>query len=119
MHDEEFYLPILKEIVEKQKTMLGGKVALGIARKAPLTINPSNEIEEFFGDGKQAVNILVQQYEDFAGPKVIDSNVQNVVKSQVNNDDYDKLPERARPGFTYESDSGGKGILASIKSKLA
>lgn len=119
MQDEEFYLPIIRQIVDKQKTMLGDKVALGRARKAPLTISPDNEIEEFFGDGKQAVDILVQQYEDFAGPNVVDSNVQNIVKSEVDSDDYDKLPERIRPGFTPESNSEGNGFLSSIKSKLA
>lgn len=119
MQDEEFYLPIIKKIVDKQKAMLGDKVALGRARKAPLTINRNNNVEEFFGDGQQAVNILVNQYEEFAGPKVIDSNVQNVVKSEVDPEDYDKLPERVRPGFTPEKSENGKGLLSSIKSKLA
>jgi hypothetical protein len=119
MQDEEFYLPLIKEIVGKQKTMLGDKVALGRARKAPLTINPDGEIEEFYGDGEQAVDILVQQYEEFAGKSVIDSNVQNVVKSKIDPDDYGKLPERIRPGFTPDDDNSGEGILSSIKAKLA
>jgi hypothetical protein len=119
MQDEEFYLPIITKIVDKQKTMLGDKVALGRARKAPLTINKDNEIIEFYGDGKQAIDILVQKYEEFAGEKVIDSSVRNVVKSEADPEDYEKLPERTRPGFTPDQSSNGKGLISSIKSKLA
>jgi len=119
MEDKEFYLSVIRGIMDKEKKMLGEKVALAKARKAPLQINPGGEIDDLYGKGDQAVDILVQQLEDVAGKKVIDSGIQNYIRSEYETDEYDKLPERIRPGYSPESEKKSGGFLSSIKSKLA
>lgn len=120
MEEKEFYLSVMEDIMEKENAMIGEKVALARARKAPLQISPSGEIEDYYGDGKQAVDILMQQLESVAGEKVIDSTVRNMIKSEYEPSDHDMLPERIRPGFTpSKSESSSNGFFSSLKSKLA
>lgn len=119
MEDKEFYLSVMRDILDKETSMIGEKVAMARARKAPLQITPKGEIDDYYGDGKQAVDILMQQLEHVAGRKVIDSVVRNLVQSEYDPDDYEMLPERIRPGFTPTSNSSSNGLLHSIKSKLA
>ncbi len=118
MEDKEFYLSVIRGIMNKEEKMLGEKVALAKARKAPLEINPGGEINDIYGKGEQAVDILVQQLEDVAGKKVIDSGIQNYIQSEYETEEYDKLPERIRPGYSSESEEGS-GFISSIKSKIA
>lgn len=119
MEEKEFYLSVMTDILEKENAMIGEKVAMARARKAPLQISPSGEIEDYYGDGKQAVDILMQQLEQVAGKKVIDSAVRNLIKSDYEPSDHDRLPERIRPGFTPSSSGSSNGFISSLKSKLA
>jgi len=119
MEDKDFYLSVIRGIIDKEKSMLGGKVALAKARKAPLEISPKGEIDDFYGKGDQTVDILAQQLEDVAGKKVIDSGIRNYIKSEYDQEDYKKLPERLRPGYVPSSRESSQGFLSSLKSKLA
>lgn len=119
MEEKEFYLSVMEDIMDKENAMIGEKVALARARKAPLQISPKGEVEDYYGDGKQAVDILMQQLEQVAGKKVIDSTVRNLIKSDYDPSDHDMLPERLRPDFSPDNSSSSSGLLSSLKSKLA
>lgn len=55
---QEYYMDVLKRIVENEKDALGEEVALKWARKTPLKINEDGEITGFYGRGEDAVEIL-------------------------------------------------------------
>lgn len=55
---QEYYLDMLKDIVDEQKEFLGPEVALKQARKAPLQIDSEGRVVGFYGKGENALDIL-------------------------------------------------------------
>ncbi|MFB6115192.1 MAG: hypothetical protein ABEK04_02785 [Candidatus Nanohalobium sp.] len=116
MPNDDEYLQLLRKIVDNQKKLVGKKVALGKARSAPLRINPDHEIEEYYGEGKNAVDLLLQQYEKVWGKDVADKKMQRLVEKELDEEEYNKVPERIRPEAREEDNS--KGLVAKLKKAL-
>ncbi|MGC8812700.1 MAG: hypothetical protein ACP5O8_03920 [Candidatus Aenigmatarchaeota archaeon] len=67
MKEKETYVKILNEMIKAMTELLGSKVALICARRAPLIISPEGKVEDFYGEGKIAVETLLKQYEEVIG----------------------------------------------------
>jgi hypothetical protein len=94
---QELYLKIIQAIVSAFKTFLGDKTALAKARKAPLFIDKNGEVSAYYGNGKNAVDILVQQFETVLGAEVAHLKIRNVVRDEVPEEQWQLLPERIQP----------------------
>ncbi len=55
---QEYYLDLMKRIVDEEREALGEETALKWARKTPLRINADGEITGFYGKGEETVEIL-------------------------------------------------------------
>lgn len=55
---QEYYLDLMKRIVDEEREALGEETALKWARKTPLKINSDGEITGFYGKGEETVEIL-------------------------------------------------------------
>lgn len=106
MNEKDRHLRLIRDIVGNQKKMLGKKLAIARARSAPLRINTDGEIEEYYGDGKNALDLLVQQYEEVWGEDVADRKIQDTVREEFDQEDYGEIPERIRPEKRELNDSG-------------
>lgn len=62
--EKEIYVKILNAIIKKMKELLGEKIALTCARRAPLVINLKGKVIDYYGEGEVVVDILLKQYED-------------------------------------------------------
>lgn len=100
----------LQMIVDRFARLFGRKAALQYARQAPLEISPDGTIDTYYGEGKQAIDILLQQYEDVMGKDVTDKHVRNAMRS-LDDSYHDLIPERIRP----ISPSPEHTMLARIK----
>jgi hypothetical protein len=65
--EKDVYIKILNEMVKAMSKLLGSKIALICARRATLIINSEGKVEDFYGNGKLAVEILLKQYEEVIG----------------------------------------------------
>lgn len=55
---QEYYKNSIEDIVEEQKDFLGPELALKQARQAPLDINSEGKVQDFYGKGEDALEIL-------------------------------------------------------------
>jgi hypothetical protein len=116
MTEEEKYLNLLQEIMEKQQSLLGEKVAEGKARSAPLEITPEGDIDKYYGEGQNAVDLLIQQYEKVWGTQNADKKIKRTVRGQLEPKDYDLVPERIRPEEKQKMQ--GSGIVGKMKKAI-
>ncbi len=108
---EEFYLEAVQSIIDEMASFMGEDVGLKFARKAPLQMTPDGEVKAYYGTGRKALNILVENYEDYLGKAVADQKMTGAV-SYVDEEKRDLLPEQIRPG------SGDEGSSQSLVGRL-
>lgn len=116
MSENDRYLGLIRAIVDNQEKMEGKKVAIGKARSAPLQINADGEIEKYYGEGENALDMLIQQYEQVWGEKVADRKIRNTIRKELEDEEYEKVPERVRPS---EDQSDEKGIFSKVKELIS
>jgi hypothetical protein len=114
---EEFYLDVIQSVVDKISGFMGDDVGMKFARKAPLQITPDGEVQAYYGTGRKALGILIDNYEDYMGDAVADQKIKNAVSS-YEEEKYDLVPERVRPEKESEKEEGG-GILSKILGSSA
>lgn len=92
--EDDQYLALMQRIIEEMRGFLGAKAALKVARKAPLTIDADQNVQSYYGTGENALQILIEQYENYLGRTVAD----NRIRKAVNGTDHTKLlPDRLKP----------------------
>lgn len=109
---QEFYLNAIQAIIDQFSNMLGEDVGYKFARKAPLEILPGGEVQAYYGKGRNALETLVEQYEEVWGQKVAHNKVQNAMESGVNEENYELLPDYMRP------EENGGGFFGQIVNQL-
>lgn len=94
---DQFYIDVIQRTVYGFAEIFGEKVALENARKAPLNITVDGQVTGYYGSGKEAFDMLVQQYESMFGKDVADRKVRNMLHGTVSKDEKHLLPERLQP----------------------
>lgn len=94
---DDAYIRILQEIIDGQASFLGRKLALKQARRAPIEIDSEGSVTGFYGDGKNAVDILVTTFETVVGEDVADRKIRNHLRDTIDSEEYALLPERVKP----------------------
>lgn len=94
---QELYLTVIRDIVDTFKDFLGDKTALAKARKAPLFIDKDGNVSAYYGQGRNALEILVNQFESVLGREVARVKIRAAVRQTVPEDQMELLPERIRP----------------------
>jgi hypothetical protein len=107
MADEETYLHLLDTILQHHIDLVGEKVALTAARKAPLEIDTEGTVTGFYGDGREALDILTDLFIEMAGQEVTLSRIRSIVEDELDEQDYDTVPERIRPHDDSEKQQNG------------
>lgn len=113
MPEEDKHLHLIKAIVKNQERLEGKKVAIGRARSAPLQIDSEGEIKQYYGEGKNALDLLIQQYEEVWGQNVADKKIRNTVQKEFEPEDYSEVPERVRP--EKREDSSSEGLIEKVR----
>lgn len=103
---EEFYLESIQSVIDTVSGFMGDDVGLKFARKAPLQIMPNGEVQAYYGTGRKALTILIENYEDYMGEAVADQKIKSAL-SDIDDEKRDLVPERVRPDKEDESSSGG------------
>ncbi|MDY6777999.1 MAG: hypothetical protein SVU32_04990 [Candidatus Nanohaloarchaea archaeon] len=93
---QEFYLKTIRNIVDAIADFFGDQIALGYARSAPLEVNAEGEIEAYYGKGRQALEILVEQFENDIGREAADEQLRAALQD-LSETKHQLLPERIRP----------------------
>lgn len=109
---KDFYLSFIRDLIAEQEAMLGRNVALQKARSAPLEIDKDGNINDFYGQGEDVLETLVQQFGGVWGEDVAQRKVRDTVRGSVPEEKYDLLPEYMIPSKEQ------KGILGQIVSQL-
>lgn len=109
---EEFYLDVIQSIVDKISGFMGDDVGLKFARKAPLQITPDGDVQAYYGTGRKALGILIDNYEGYMGEAVADQKIKGVI-SNYDEEKYDLVPERARPEKESEKEESD-GLISKI-----
>ena len=60
--NNEFYLDLMKDLVEDQKKMLGEQVALQKARGTPLEMDKDGDITGYYGKGEDVLETILRKY---------------------------------------------------------
>lgn len=110
--EHEKYLHIFNMILESQKQMLGDKVGLKYVRKAPLELDLDDHIVDYYGEGTDVLDILVEQYEEVWGDEVADRKIGRKLKDELDEDDWDLLTDDLRAIEEKQS------AVSQIKNKL-
>lgn len=103
---EEFYLEAIQSCIDTVSGFMGDDVGLKFARKAPLQIMPGGEVQAYYGTGRKALTILVENYEKYMGKSVADQKIKGAL-SDIDEDKRELVPERIRPESKEESGSSG------------
>jgi hypothetical protein len=111
---QEFYLEAIQRIVESISNFFGEEMALGYARKAPLEVRPDGEVAAYYGKGRKALDILVEEFEKDLGKDAAYHRIEREFED-LPEEKRKLLPERIRP--ENSEDSGGlthflRGIFA-------
>lgn len=110
---EEFYLEAIQSIIDTISGFMGDDVGLKFARKAPLQITPDGEVQAYYGTGRKALTILVENYEDYMGKTVADQKIKNAL-SDFDDDKRDLVPEDVRPEKSDGDEDSSGGIISRI-----
>lgn len=111
---QEFYLEAIRSIVSEVASFFGEKMALGYARRAPLEVSADGEVLAYYGKGRKALEILVNNLEDDIGKDAADARIKRAL-SYVPEEKRSLLPERLRPEKGSEH---GTTFLQRIKTLL-
>lgn len=103
---EEFYLDAIQSVIDTVSGFMGDDVGLKFARKAPLQIMPNGDVQAYYGTGRKALTILIENYEDYMGKTVADQKIKGAL-SDIDDEKRDLVPEKVRPEKKDESSSGG------------
>lgn len=95
--NREFYLRAVKIVVDRFEQLLGKKVAMKYARKAPLEISPDGEITGYYGEGRKALEILGEQYEEAWGEEVAYRKIRRSFGKEMDESEIDLLPDSMAP----------------------
>lgn len=98
-------------LIDRFSDLLGRKTALIKARKAPIQISPEGEIEAFYGEGEQVLNVLIHQYEEVFGSAVARKEAQTALRPVADEEDQEYLPD------SLQADNIGtsKSLLARLR----
>lgn len=110
---EEFYLEAIQSVIDSISGFMGDDVGLKFARKAPLQITPDGEVQAYYGTGRKALTILVENYEDYMGDAVADQKITGAL-SGVEDEKLDLIPEDVRPQSQEEKESSSGGIIGRL-----
>lgn len=113
MDEKEFYLNLIREIVDDQRNMIGNKVAMQKARASPLEIDKDDEITGFYGRGENVLNTISDKYGEVWGEKVARRKMRRTVRENVDEEHYELVPDYMVP----EQDSG-EGIVSRLMTRL-
>lgn len=94
---QEFYLEVIQRVIDKFEELLGTKVALKYARKAPLQIMPDGEVQAYYGQGRKALETLGKQYEEVWGDEVAYRKIRHALEGEIQESEIKLLPERMQP----------------------
>ncbi len=92
----DVYNTILQTIVDRMNALLGQKISLTQARKAPIEIGSDGTVQEFYGDGRSAVRILFEQYTEYTGELVARNQITRALE-QIDDDLEELLPDNLTP----------------------
>lgn len=108
----DFYLTLVRDILQSQKDLVGEDVALKHARKAPLEIDANGDVKNFYGKGEDSLETLIQQFEDVWGKEVAHRKIRRAIEDDVSEQEYERLPEYIRP------QEGEPGLLNRVIDSL-
>lgn len=111
---QEFYLSTIQTIVDDVSQFFGDQIALGYARKAPLEVSSNGEVRAYYGKGRKALEILVEQFENDIGREAADKRIKNVL-SDLSEDERKLVPERIRP----DQETREEGLLDKVREAIA
>jgi hypothetical protein len=94
---QELYLTTIREVVTAFKNFLGEKTTLAKARKAPLFIDKDGNVSAYYGNGRNAVDILTTQFETVLGETVAHRKIRGIVRETVPEGQWELLPNRIQP----------------------
>ena len=92
---KKVYLEIFNAIINSMKELLGSKVAIIYARKAPIVMTMEGKVTDFYGEGEVVLEILLSQYESLMGD-VCHKPIKRAIKEILKKTPV-KVPERIRP----------------------
>lgn len=110
---EEFYLEAIQSVIDSISGFMGDDVGLKFARKAPLQITPDGEVQAYYGTGRKALSILVENYQDYMGDAVANQKIIGAL-SDVDDEKLDLIPEDVRPESQEEKESSSGGIISRL-----
>ncbi len=110
---QDFYEKAIDRIIDTFIDLLGRKTALMTARKAPLEINKDGDVTGFYGEGKQVLSILTDQYADVFGKTVARRKVRQAIEDMIDDETREHLPTKLR---TIETDDNG--FVARLLDRL-
>lgn len=93
--------------------MLGEKTALMNARKAPLEIDKDGTITDFYGEGRQVLSILTEQYAAVFGEYVARRKVRKALDDIV-----DEETEQLLPDDLQSVETGDDSIFLRLREQL-
>lgn len=94
MREKDVYIEILNLMISKMSNLLGDKIALSCAKRAPLVMDLNGKVENYYGGGETVVDILLKQYENIMGD-VCHCPIQRAIEDVANKYPV-KLPERIK-----------------------
>ncbi|MFT4868792.1 MAG: hypothetical protein ACI83Q_000402 [Colwellia polaris] len=112
---QEFYLECLQKTMDAVTDLFGEKIGQRYARQAPLEITPEGEIKAYYGPGRNALQNLVTQYEEYMGDSTANSKIRNALE-EVSEDKYELLPEEIRPEKEDDRNSFLDNLISKIKT---
>lgn len=111
---QSFYLEVIQAIINRISTLFGQRIALGYARQSPLEIAPEGHVKAYYGKGRQALTILMEQIESDLGNQVADNQMRSALREKTLKQ-QELLPDDIRPTTNSNTNDG---LLARIKSFL-
>ncbi|PSH01096.1 MAG: hypothetical protein BRC30_00060 [Nanohaloarchaea archaeon SW_7_46_7] len=110
--NNEFYLDLMKDLVEDQKKMLGEQVALQKARGTPLEMDKDGDITGYYGKGEDVLETILRKYGEVWGDAVARRKMRKTVSKNISEENYEQLPDYMRP----KDDQ--KGMIGSIIQQI-
>ncbi|MFB6158943.1 MAG: hypothetical protein ABEJ95_04790 [Candidatus Nanohalobium sp.] len=111
---QEFYLETIQRIVDNISNFFGQEMSLGYARKSPLEVTPEGEVKAYYGKGRKALNILVENLEQDIGKEAADKRIKREL-DDLSDDEKKLLPENIRPQPSGEK----KGLIDRVTNIFA
>jgi len=107
--DTDFYIQAIRAILDEFRSVIGDKTAMIQARKAPVKIGSDNEIDGYYGQGKDVLDILVRQFEDIFGTGMARARARTALR-EITEPDDERVPERIR----RSEETAGTGLFERL-----